>query len=139
MANDQQSSGRRQRRTIEEKREIVEETLAPGASVSVVARRHDVNANQLFGWRRQYRCGELGNGTTLVSVGVIGQDSIVSADSGRAKPKPAQPPAPRCAAPGCKQPKMIEVELGCGTRIRVDADVRAPVLQQVLKLIRALA
>jgi len=27
---------------------MVAETLEPGSSVSVVARRHDVNANQLF-------------------------------------------------------------------------------------------
>ena len=30
------------------KRQIVAETLEPGSSVSFVARRHDVNANQLF-------------------------------------------------------------------------------------------
>ena len=30
------------------KRRIVAETLEPGASVSIVARRHDVNANQVF-------------------------------------------------------------------------------------------
>ena len=29
------------------------ETFAPGASVSIVARRHDLNANMLFTWRRQ--------------------------------------------------------------------------------------
>jgi transposase len=34
------------------KRQMVAETLAPGASVSIVARRHDVNANQLFKWQR---------------------------------------------------------------------------------------
>lgn len=32
---------------------MVAETLEPGASVSIVARRHDVNANQLFKWRRE--------------------------------------------------------------------------------------
>jgi transposase len=32
---------------------MVAETLEPGASVSIVARRHDVNSNQLFRWRRQ--------------------------------------------------------------------------------------
>ena len=37
------------------KRRIVAESCQPGVSVSVVARRHDVNANQVFGWRRQYR------------------------------------------------------------------------------------
>ncbi len=45
---------RRRRRTPQEKIAIVQETLAPGASVSGVARRHGVNANQVFGWRKQY-------------------------------------------------------------------------------------
>jgi transposase len=44
-------------RTEQERRQIVEETLRPGASVSVVARAHDVNANQVFHWRKQYREG----------------------------------------------------------------------------------
>ena len=34
------------------KRQMVAETQVPGASVSIVARRHDVNSNQLFRWRR---------------------------------------------------------------------------------------
>jgi transposase len=46
-------------RTKEERRQIVEETLKAGASVSRVARGHDVNANQVFQWRRQYRAGLL--------------------------------------------------------------------------------
>src|ERR687894_471411 len=37
------------------KREIVAASLVPGASVSRVARRYDVNANQVFAWRRRYR------------------------------------------------------------------------------------
>ena len=44
-------------RTKAERRQIVEETLKPGASVSRVARAHDVNTNQVFGWRLQYRQG----------------------------------------------------------------------------------
>src|SRR5437667_11475115 len=47
-------------RSKQERRQIVEETLKPGASVSRVARAHDVNANQVFKWRRQYRDGRLG-------------------------------------------------------------------------------
>ena len=42
-----------------ERRQIVEETLKPGASVSLVARAHDVNTNQVFKWRRQYGEGRL--------------------------------------------------------------------------------
>lgn len=50
----------RQRRSIAEKRRIVEETLGEGASVARVARAHGINANQVFGWRRLYQAGRLG-------------------------------------------------------------------------------
>ena len=50
---------RRHFRSVEQKRQMVQETLAPGASVAIIARRHGVNANQLFSWRRQYRRGVL--------------------------------------------------------------------------------
>jgi transposase len=52
------------------KRQIVNETLA-GESVSRVARRHDINANQLFRWRRLHQQGKLGApSTTLLPVTV---------------------------------------------------------------------
>ncbi len=51
---------KKRRRTIKEKRDIVEETLVSGASVARVARRHDVNANQVFYWRKLFREGRLG-------------------------------------------------------------------------------
>lgn len=37
------------------KREIVAASFAPGSSVSIVARQYDVNANQVFSWRKRYR------------------------------------------------------------------------------------
>ncbi|MFC5555979.1 transposase [Methylobacterium iners] len=43
---------RRRRWTTEEKVRLVEETFLPGQSVSLVARRHGISANQLFTWRR---------------------------------------------------------------------------------------
>jgi transposase len=43
---------RRRRWSAEEKARIVEETLAPGARVSEVARRWQVCSQQVFGWRR---------------------------------------------------------------------------------------
>ncbi len=50
------STLRRKRRSwaLEQKRRIVEESLEEGASIAEVARRHDLNANQLFAWRRQF-------------------------------------------------------------------------------------
>jgi len=51
---------KRRRRSVEEKRRIVEETLEAGTSVARVARRHAVNANQVFYWRKKYQEGRLG-------------------------------------------------------------------------------
>jgi transposase len=72
---------KKRRRTIRERREIVEETLLPGASVSRVARRHDVNANQVFYWRKLYREGQLGSSadTRLVPVKVSNDRSVEAA------------------------------------------------------------
>ena len=47
------SGSRRRFWSSDEKRRMVAESLAPGASVSKVAQRYGVNANQLFTWRRQ--------------------------------------------------------------------------------------
>lgn len=56
-----EGSGRRARRwrSVSEKRQIVQLTMEPGASVSLVARAHGLNANQLFKWRRAFERGEL--------------------------------------------------------------------------------
>ena len=58
----------RQRRSIAEKRRIVEETLVEGASVARVARAHGINANQVFGWRRLYVAGRLGEGKAAMKL-----------------------------------------------------------------------
>lgn len=57
---------RRQRRRYSKafKREVVAEMLEAGASVSAVARRHGLNANMVFMWRRDPRFGP---GRELVS------------------------------------------------------------------------
>jgi len=46
-------------RSIAEKRQIVNLTLEPGASVALVARAYGLNANQVFKWRRAFERGEL--------------------------------------------------------------------------------
>jgi transposase len=76
--------GRKQRRrTIQERREIVEETLVAGTSVSRVARRHDVNANQVFYWRKLYREGQLGGDRTTQLLPVkVRDDRTAKAEEG---------------------------------------------------------
>jgi len=68
-ASSTRKSGRRQRFAVEQKRRIVEATLAPGASVARVAREFAVNANQVFAWRRAYKQGLLeGRGSRAVKL-----------------------------------------------------------------------
>jgi transposase len=52
----------RVRRTVAEKRRIVDLALEPGASVARVAQSEGVNANQVFTRRRFYRAGMLSGG-----------------------------------------------------------------------------
>jgi transposase len=73
----------RRRRSVEEKRRIVEETLEAGASVARVARRHAVNANQVFYWRKKYREGRLGKSPSSKLLPVTLSD-VSRSKSGRA-------------------------------------------------------
>lgn len=51
-------------------------TLVPGASVSRVARRHDVNANQVFRWRKLYSEGQLGTTTNFLPVKIANEPTL---------------------------------------------------------------
>jgi len=136
--------GRKQRRrSVEEKRRIVEETLVSGASVAAVARRHEANANQVFMWRREYQTGKLGRGTAIaefVPVGVVDKSSILRP----VEPEPPvpEPPARRrrgkaLATTGCWS---LEVELPNGVKVRVGGGVfDEKDMRRVLSLARELA
>jgi transposase len=52
-------AGKRRKRSALERLRIVEETLAPGASVACIARSHGINANQVFAWRKLHLAGKL--------------------------------------------------------------------------------
>ncbi|HEX7634807.1 MAG TPA: transposase [Noviherbaspirillum sp.] len=45
---------------IDFKRRLAQQACEPGMSVSRLARKHGINANMLFKWRRHYRAGLLG-------------------------------------------------------------------------------
>src|ERR1035438_9388404 len=56
---DMETTQVRVRRSVAEKRRIVELTFQPGQSVARVAQAEGVNSHQVFQWRRAYRAGEL--------------------------------------------------------------------------------
>jgi transposase len=136
---------RRRRWTVEQKRRIVEETEARGASVSVVARRYDINANLLFKWKRETEAGALGGVSApaavadLVPIGVVGRGSdgkptLVArmADGGDG----LQPGELHRSVDLEARPGVIEIDLPCGTRVRVDAAVDGRALGRVLSALK---
>lgn len=62
--------GGKRLRSMEEKRRIIEEVLRGEESVASIARRHEVNANLVFHWKRLYQKGLLESRTALVPVKV---------------------------------------------------------------------
>ena len=112
-------TAKRQYRSPELKCQMVEETLAPGASVARVARAHGVNANQLFGWRRQYRQGLLESGKR----GIPGLVAVRVAEAG----------AHASDVPSGRIPSgTMQVELAKG-QLRLTGAVDTEALRVVLK------
>ena len=113
---------KRQHRSPELKRQIVEETLAPGASVARVARAHGVNANQVFAWRRRYQQGLL-RAAKRLTPGLL---AVRVADSGA---PPGETMTPRTPS------GTIQVELPKG-KLRLTGAVDPEVLRVVLEALR---
>jgi transposase len=109
---------RRQLWSIDRKRQIISESFEPGASVADVARRHGVNANLLFTWRRQQGVAKLVDsqeGPQLVPV-------MIAAERVSSVPAVISEPVGR-----------MEIVLGAGERIIVGADVDTVALARVIK------
>jgi transposase len=120
-------AAQRQRRSIAEKRRIVEETLAPGASVARVARAHGVNANQVFGWRRLYLAGRLGEqkpGIKLLPVRV---------SESKSAPVVVEHRVPDFSQP---QPGTIHIKLR-QTQVRIEGNADPALVRVLLECLRA--
>jgi transposase len=113
---------KRQRRSPALKRQIVEETLTPGASVARVARAHGVNANQLFAWRRLYLQGLLEDGNHAPA-------GLLAVRVGEAERQPSDT-RPRRTPSG-----VIQIELPKG-RLRLTGTVDRETLRVVLEALR---
>lgn len=118
---------RRRRWSAEEKLRIVGDLSRPGASVSSVARGHDVNPSLLFKWRRLAREGAFGplldSGTAFVPIRLV----------------TAEPPSPE-AAPvspvGEATGSMVEIALPNGCRLRVSASIEGGALRRLVTVLK---
>lgn len=119
--NDDPPVLRRKRRSwaLEEKRRIVDESLDDGASIAEVARRYDLNTNQLFTWRRQFGV-ELATPQERAPILPV----TITPETATAE----------YSAPGSTG--QMEIVLAEGDRIIVWADVEAAALTRVLKALR---
>ena len=115
-----ESKRRRRVQPEDEKRRIVAETFEPGASVSGVARRHGLNANLLFTWRRQ-----MGSGISALADDPM---AFVPAVIGAAPMTASAPPSPSVAG-------QMEIVFAGGERVIVDRTVDEMALARVIKVL----
>ncbi len=99
------------------KRAVVEASLQPGASVARIAREHDINANQLFLWRKLHREGLLGESSPALLPVTIEQNIVTERSS-------------RVAPIGC-----LTIEAG-RLRVRIEGQPDAATLRLVVAELR---
>jgi transposase len=110
----------RRHRTVEEKIRIVEEALKPGASNAEVARRHGLNANLLFNWRRQHERGVLATRTRRVKGRRLVPIKLLEAKS----------------SAGPVSMTALRVEFPSGIQLHVSGGVDVALLERVIGLLR---
>ncbi len=108
---------RRRSWTLEQKREIVSESLGPELTPTEVARKHGISTGQIYTWRHQLLSG---------GSAALRQPRFASVELTPSSPS-ASPPVPPVPAPG-----LIEIVLPSGVLVRVDADVDSRALRRVL-------
>jgi transposase len=129
---------RRRRWSIEDKREIVAESLQPGIGPSEVIRKHGISSGQLYTWRRQLT-RRLGGELAGRSANFARVDVVVARRQEKAEPmadaSPAAATRPPTAVAVIASPRadgLIEIVLPGGASVRVDAQVDGRALRRVL-------
>ncbi len=108
-------TARRRRYSTEQKKAILAEAAAPGATVSEVSRRHQITRSLIHNWRRQEAASLLGATVRFTPVRV-----------------PAETSKPARAVPSGR----IEIELPGDVRVRIEGPVEEESLRRVLRVLR---
>jgi transposase len=117
--------------TLEQKQEIVAESLGSTLTPTEVARKHGISSGLLYGWRQRL----IGGRMTLLQQSPPGfaRVEIAPTPSDKPDPEPATPTAPP-ASDGLVQrpPGLIEILLPENVTLRVDSRVDGQALRRVL-------
>ncbi len=117
---------RRRKWPPEEIARIMEEALAPGATVAGAADRHGVARSQVYGWLRKARADKL--------PGISVSSAACAAFVPVKVEEPAVPPplpAPRTAPAMRRRVPVVEIALGNGRTIKVDEEIDPALLARL--------
>jgi transposase len=124
----------RRRWTAEQKREIATESLQPGVSPVMVARKYGISSGLLYTWRQRLLCGALGavadTKPRFVRVDVLAGLPHLEATTPEALE--LAPPSTPSASSTAEPDGRIEIMLSGGAKVRVDARVNEAALRRVL-------
>ena len=124
---------RRRRWSEDEKARIIEESFTAGAKVSDVARKHGVSRGLIFAWRKEARVDGFAIPAVPRLIPVLLAASPPLPSSVLPAPLAQTPPLPVRSAG--RKAGVIEIDLGDGKRVRVDANVDADALGRVLDVL----
>ena len=117
----------RKRRSVQEKLQIVRETLQSEASVAVIARRYGINANQVFSWRRQYQRGQL-----KARSGARVKEAVVLPVQVAELPRARTPASTTEIERALRGAPRIEIDLANGPRVKI-WDISSETLRALIR------
>ena len=120
-------------RTLAEKLSILEEVDRPGASIAAVARRHGINANLLFAWRRLHQRGALQMQRHAPPLLPVEITSPTITPTERTNVQPKRIPRVRTNRQLEAHSGAIEILLPGDVRLRLSGEAERLVLSQILE------
>jgi transposase len=113
-------------RPVAEKRRIAQEAMQPGVSVAEIARRHGINANLVFTWRRLEQQGLLGRRARAESMAMVAVEVTPAPDTPVGSP----------SAPAAMPSGSVRIEFAGGVQLHVSGTVDGVLLEQLIGILR---
>lgn len=128
---------RRRRWSIEQKREIVAESLGADTTPTEVARKHAISSGLLYTWRQQILGGQLGPLVRTVPSFAEVETAVTPSDVDRPDDMAVRSASSPRPGVSLRVEGQIEIVLASGVVLRVDAQVNERALRRVLAALEA--